>query len=201
MARLTREQSQALTRENILNGAADVLAQYGYEGASVERIAESAGYSKGAFYSNFSSKDDLLRQLLKGYAAGVVEDFAQALEGAEDVNSTIEAVVRWCDERAGERKWGLIVIDFMRRSYYDDSLTDAQRQTFISQWREVGGLLSARLFPDSESPIIDEELGGIIMDMTYGGISVYLESAASTGQMIRSILQSLVLQAKAPCAT
>jgi AcrR family transcriptional regulator len=53
MARLTREESQALTRERILQAAGDVVARDGYDGASVDRIADAAGYSKGAFYSNF----------------------------------------------------------------------------------------------------------------------------------------------------
>ncbi|MFI7583480.1 TetR/AcrR family transcriptional regulator [Kocuria sp. M1N1S27] len=197
MARLTRGQSQAQTRERILAVASDVVAQYGYEGASVERIAESAGYSKGAFYSNFASKDELLRELLRDYAGGVVDDFARALEGVEGPDEVIDAVARWSDERAAERKWGIIAIDFLRRAQRDGTFTEAHRDTFISQWRQVGAMLGARIFEGREHPMADEELGGIVMDMTFGGISVYLESRISTGGMLRHILQSFVATSRA----
>ena len=72
MARLTREQSQALTREKLLLSASEVVARDGYSGATIERIAEEAGYSKGAFYSNFATKEEIFLQLLERHAGGDV---------------------------------------------------------------------------------------------------------------------------------
>ena len=57
--RLTREESRAVTREKLLASAYEVMAREGYEGASIDRIAEEAGFSKGAFYSNFDSKEEI----------------------------------------------------------------------------------------------------------------------------------------------
>lgn len=57
--RLTREESQAQTRGRLLDAARTVFAGRGYHGASVEEIAEEAGYSKGAVYSNFESKEEI----------------------------------------------------------------------------------------------------------------------------------------------
>jgi AcrR family transcriptional regulator len=62
--RLTREESRAQTRERLLESALHVFVQDGIEAASIEEVAEAAGYSRGAFYSNFESKDDLLCELL-----------------------------------------------------------------------------------------------------------------------------------------
>jgi AcrR family transcriptional regulator len=58
-ARLTREQSKALTRERLLAAARAVFARRGFHAASVEEIAAEGGYSTGALYSNFSGKEDL----------------------------------------------------------------------------------------------------------------------------------------------
>ena len=55
--RLTRAQQQAVTRERLLAAAEQVFARYGYGGASIELITSEAGYSKGAIYSNFESKE------------------------------------------------------------------------------------------------------------------------------------------------
>ena len=47
--RLTREESQGLTRTRLLEAGAEVFAEKGFYGASVEEIAERAGYTRGAF--------------------------------------------------------------------------------------------------------------------------------------------------------
>jgi AcrR family transcriptional regulator len=62
--RLTREESRAQTRERLLDSALAVFVKDGIESASIEEVAEAAGYSRGAFYSNFESKDDLLCAVL-----------------------------------------------------------------------------------------------------------------------------------------
>jgi AcrR family transcriptional regulator len=62
--RLTRDESRAQTRERLLEAARSVFLTQGIEAASIEEVAETAGYSRGAFYSNFESKDDLLCAVL-----------------------------------------------------------------------------------------------------------------------------------------
>ena len=62
--RLTRAEAKARTREQLLDAAARTFARKGYAGASVEEIAESAGYSIGALYSNFASKEQLFLELM-----------------------------------------------------------------------------------------------------------------------------------------
>lgn len=63
--RLTREESRAQTRERLLDAAFTVFIRDGIEAAPIEEISEAAGYSRGAFYSNFESKEDLLFALLE----------------------------------------------------------------------------------------------------------------------------------------
>src|SRR3979411_1341736 len=63
--RLSREDSREQTSQRLLDAAQKVIAKKGLEAASVENIAAAAGYTRGAFYSNFSGKDDLLIELLR----------------------------------------------------------------------------------------------------------------------------------------
>lgn len=63
--RLTREQSRAETRQRLLDSAYELISRNGVEAVAIEEIAESAGYSRGAFYSNFESKEELLMELLE----------------------------------------------------------------------------------------------------------------------------------------
>jgi AcrR family transcriptional regulator len=63
--RLTREDSREQTTQRLLDAAQKLIARKGLDAASVENIAAAAGYSRGAFYSNFESKDDLFIELLR----------------------------------------------------------------------------------------------------------------------------------------
>jgi len=63
--RLSREDSREQTTQRLLEAAQKLIARKGLDAASVENIAAAAGYSRGAFYSNFKSKDDLFIELLR----------------------------------------------------------------------------------------------------------------------------------------
>lgn len=63
--RLTREESRDQTRQRLLDAAEKLIAKKGLASTSVEDIAEAAGYTRGAFYSNFGGKNDLFIELLR----------------------------------------------------------------------------------------------------------------------------------------
>lgn len=62
--RRTRDEQRAQTKADLLAAAAQVFARHGYHATSVDMVAEAAGYTKGAVYSNFESKEDLFLALL-----------------------------------------------------------------------------------------------------------------------------------------
>jgi AcrR family transcriptional regulator len=61
---LTPERRRAMTRRHLLEAAAIVFARDGFHGATLDDVAATAGFTKGAVYSNFKSKDDLFLALL-----------------------------------------------------------------------------------------------------------------------------------------
>lgn len=63
--RLTRAQRKDQTRERLLEAARKMFVEKGLAATSVEDIAETAGYTRGAFYSNFGGKAELLIELLR----------------------------------------------------------------------------------------------------------------------------------------
>jgi AcrR family transcriptional regulator len=88
VARLSRAEAKARTRELLLDAAARVFAQKGFAGASVDEIAEAAGYSIGAVYSNFGGKEQLFVELLKERANDRVTQAAEILADAEPEAAT-----------------------------------------------------------------------------------------------------------------
>jgi AcrR family transcriptional regulator len=78
MGRLTRKEKQAHTRECLMHSAANVFARRGLQQASIDEVAEDAGYTKGAFYANFKNKEELFLAMLD-------ERFAKRIEDIEHV--------------------------------------------------------------------------------------------------------------------
>lgn len=81
--RLTREQSRDQTRQRLLDAAQAIFLAKGFVATSVEDIAEQAGYTRGAFYSNFGSKSELFLQLLKRDHESVMADMRAIFEDGE----------------------------------------------------------------------------------------------------------------------
>jgi AcrR family transcriptional regulator len=78
---LTQERRRQLTREHLLAAAAQVFAERGFHGATLDEVARVAGFSKGAVYSNFESKDDLFLALFK---AGYEQEMARLVATLEE---------------------------------------------------------------------------------------------------------------------
>jgi AcrR family transcriptional regulator len=80
---LTPERRRQQTRDHLLEAAAQVFGERGYHGASLDDIAAAAGFTKGAVYSNFKSKEDLFLALLESRFASELEDLKAILAGSE----------------------------------------------------------------------------------------------------------------------
>lgn len=76
--RLTRAERRDRTRNELLEAAAHVFITRGFEGASIEAITAEAGYTRGAFYSNFESKGQLFAELLQQRVYSVYREMAES---------------------------------------------------------------------------------------------------------------------------
>jgi AcrR family transcriptional regulator len=78
VARLSRAERRAQTRQELLDAAARVFVERGFRGASIEAITAEAGYTRGAFYSNFNSKEEMFVELLQQRVYGEYREIAEA---------------------------------------------------------------------------------------------------------------------------
>lgn len=80
---LTPERRRRQTREHLLAAAAQVFAARGFHGATLDEVAKAAGFTKGAVYSNFASKDDLFLVLIEWHYARSMDMLRVTLESSE----------------------------------------------------------------------------------------------------------------------
>jgi AcrR family transcriptional regulator len=78
---LTPERRRAMTRQHLLDAAAIVFARNGFHGSTLDEVAATAGFTKGAVYSNFKTKDDLFLELLDERMNRQFAVVADVLEG------------------------------------------------------------------------------------------------------------------------
>jgi AcrR family transcriptional regulator len=112
--RLSRAESKANTRASILEAAKATFEREGYHGATLERIGATAGFTKGAVYSTFESKADVMLALLEGRAEWMQADLTEILAGASTVEEFVAAIARHNAARvAVERDWLAAVNEFV----------------------------------------------------------------------------------------
>lgn len=93
MAAQTRNTSKAgATRRQLLDAALAVIAEHGYAEATVDRIVEAAGVSKGVAYYHFESKDDLVTCLLAEGLQEFIDNFREVAQAAPTARDALTAI-------------------------------------------------------------------------------------------------------------
>lgn len=152
--RETRAEKQARTRAELLATSAKVFARRGYNGASVEEIAEQAGYSHGAVYSNFDGKADLFLAVFEEYMAERARELATT-QLAIDEGAPLEQRARaladqWMERFERNRESFVLHMEFIAHAGRDPELAGrfgsrsaALREAisgYISQYQGEAGI-------------------------------------------------------------
>ena len=132
--RQTRKEQQAHTRQCLLHAAGRVFSRHGMAHASVEQVATEAGYTKGAFYANFKSKEELFLAILD-------ERFAErvrVLDELMDQGGSMEEQARaggaeFQDYVKGDPEWERLFFEFSAHA----SREEAFRQELIARYRTL----------------------------------------------------------------
>ncbi|MGB4780137.1 TetR/AcrR family transcriptional regulator [Microbacterium sp.] len=118
---------RARTRARLLDAAHEVFGEVGMDAASVEMICERAGFTRGAFYSNFESKDELFLALITQLAEAKLDEVAVRVKGLEpDAPSDPSALVRRVvGASLGERMEPQLISEIRTQALRDPRLAEA----------------------------------------------------------------------------
>jgi AcrR family transcriptional regulator len=100
------------TRRKLLDAAKRIFAQDGFEAARLEDIAAGAGYTRGAFYANFKSKEDIFFALFEEWVRERIETFTSAARRHSDPVEKLAALRTHYAELATDRRLVLISMEF-----------------------------------------------------------------------------------------
>ena len=143
VTRLSRSQRQEQTRAQLLDAALRVFLRRGFHGASLDEIAEEAGYTTGAVYSNFKGKDDLFLAVLDAEAHRRFPLHSVLMLDASSIEEGLRASAREMAQYAREHPgWTGVYVEFWTHASRRPELrakVAAQHERLLAT---VGGLVA-----------------------------------------------------------
>jgi AcrR family transcriptional regulator len=192
------------TRERLMQAAIGVFAERGIIGSSVEEICESAGFTRGAFYSNFSDKDELVVALLRHeidiqYSAA--EEAIRAMKAAARPGLGAEELVSvglTAFEEAGRmgRDWLLTQQELLLYSARVPTVRDAYRKFSEECLKQFSSLVVDAVGYAGREFTVSFEEAITLLSATHG--HVHLEALLSGTELDSRPLQVLLLAITQP---
>jgi AcrR family transcriptional regulator len=191
--RLRRDEQVELNRGRVLEAARRVFLARGYVGATLDAIADEAGFSKGVVYSQFDSKADLFFALLEDRIAERAEEnerIASERRGAEAIRAFLRL-----HERAfrAEPEWALLLIEFrvqaardpaLRRRYAEVHGRTVDRFARVLETVLGNGAARAGFHPREAAELL----------LAFG-VGVYLERTVNPDALSRDLLERALVPA------
>ncbi len=106
------QQKTEVTKHKLVRAALRVFSRDGFEAARIEDIAREAGYSRGAFYAHFRTKEDLFFSLLEEEALKKRERIQETLESYPLERDRMTALRDYYATRVADRRWSILVFEF-----------------------------------------------------------------------------------------
>jgi AcrR family transcriptional regulator len=156
--RLTREESKELTRMQLIEAAETLFIRKGFDDTSVDEISEMAGYSRGAFYSNFDDKEEVFLAVVDRRWPSVPKALDDILQQVSAPVERIAAVQNWFSSQWRLKDFIALRMEFSRRAFRDRSVrthfAELLRQELATYSASVGRFLCAQDEVAAERPEI-----------------------------------------------
>lgn len=165
--RLTRTEQQAVTRERLLKAAEEVISRHGYGGASVDLIAAEAGFSKGAVYSNFDSKEAVFLELLGHY---MERDFVELEKIVSlEPKKLVAAATKWLMATHADADCPLLVSELQLHARRSPDFAKRYYVIQDKQTRTLARILTTYFKALSVAPPLDPiDLAGALTALAHG---------------------------------
>jgi AcrR family transcriptional regulator len=190
--RLTRKQRQEHTRRCLLDAAGRVFARRGLMQASVDEVAADAGFTKGAVYANFGSKEELFLEMLD-------ERFRRRLEDMDRVLSTNEppevqarvAGREFLEFLNSDPDWKRLFFEAALHASRDEAFRVKLQAHYAAMRARMAEILQARSAAGGFDPGVPfDQLATMIFAMANGiGFEGFVEPDAVPDDMFATMLE------------
>src|ERR1035441_2636854 len=107
-----RQGRTELTRARLIQSAEKIFARDGFEAAKLGEIAADAGYTRGAFYANFDSKEDLFLALLEKEISTRIAALEKEIDKVREPEAKLRTMREFFLTKTLDRRWSLLALEF-----------------------------------------------------------------------------------------
>ncbi|MCK8784279.1 TetR/AcrR family transcriptional regulator [Roseomonas sp. NAR14] len=139
----TRAESQAATRERLLAAAARLIVTESIPGLSLRRLCVEAGFTQGAFYSNFAGKEALLLEVMERHLAAQQADLAAVAASLRDADAerSFATLAGWLRDLGARREWATLALELRLHAQRDPAFAARLRVAEARVTAGFAGLL------------------------------------------------------------
>lgn len=191
----SRRPRRSEVRRRLLDAAAVVFARDGIATATLDDVAEAAALTKGAIYSNFAGKDDLVLTLMHEHIGEREQVAAKAFDGAVDAQVGVRDVgVALAQLMTAQSEWQRLFIDFWLRAQRDAAtLVHFARRRSASRAAIASRISQVMTQRDLTSPFTPDELAVTLLALSNGlAIEQLTDPAAVPDDLFGRLLERLL---------
>jgi len=156
--RLSRKERQAHTRARLMRSAASIAAQRGLERASLDAVAEHAGFTKGAVYANFESKEDLFLSMLDVRFAERLAELDRILSSEDDPDTQARAAAAgFLAAIESDPQWERLFFEFTVYAARNEDFRAELVARYRTMRERIAELLAARAARLGIEPVLPPE--------------------------------------------
>jgi AcrR family transcriptional regulator len=191
-----RRPGREAVRRRLLDAALHVFAEYGFASASLDQVAAAADLTKGAIYSNFASKDELLFAMMTDQILTRVEA-VRAVLAANPAGTRHQALQdighRLTQAFVEQREWQLVFLDFWQRAVRDDDV----RVQFLAHRRVLREAIADRVdqvFGTEPIPggFSVDDVVTVVLALSNGlAIEMYVDPGLFSDDLLGRVLEQL----------
>jgi len=138
---MSRAESKARTRQLLLDAAAAVFAERGFNAATVEQIVERAGFTRGAFYVSWTDKGDVLWELAANESVTSFTNLEAKLNAA-DLDRKMDVLQSWFDTLSKPRPLSKALNELMHQAANTEEGQRRQAEIFENERRVIARVVS-----------------------------------------------------------
>ncbi|MGN5374471.1 TetR/AcrR family transcriptional regulator [Sphingomonas hankookensis] len=191
--RRTRPEMRADSRARLLDSAVDLIVEGGVSRASIRGICERAGFSQGAFYSYFGSKDDILFTLVEEHMGALARSF-EAIIAASPVatlDAKLDAITTSLDTLSSQPERSVLVIELhlhARRDAAFRSRFEPVRRAYESAFTNVTEHLLRSVGLTANMP--SDHIARILLAL-WSGSTLQAHNPAEISHQVRDVFAAL----------
>jgi AcrR family transcriptional regulator len=196
VARLSRVEQTERNRSLVLSAARRVFMERGYHGATLEQIAEEAGFSKGVVYSQFESKADLFLALLEKRIDERAAENEQLVDGLAGESALAALFEHFVKRSQATPEWGLLLSEFRVHAARNPELGRRYAAAHARTVERLSKVLEAVYTRAGEKPPFPpRQMAELVLAI---GVGAELEQAANPdalqGRFVADLLRRMLLR-------